>query len=369
MIQGWNRNLWKEFHFRSGHTAKNRIVMAPMTNGQSPSGELSEEEYQWLARRIAGDFGLVVTCAAHVVPSAQAWAGEMGVFSDSHKLGLARLAETAREHGCLVLPQLFHGGFRSPRALTGVQPVSASEFDLDVPDFERPRSLSSEEIHQLIEAFGAAARRVVDSGLPGVEVHGANGYLFTQFLSPLTNRRTDSWGGSSVNRARFLLETVAKVRKTIGPRKMLGVRLSPENTKLISEIDIREMTEVAYELEKLGVDYISISLWDALKLPDQYPDSRQTIIEIFREALSGETPILVSGQIWDAERAQRVLDLGGDFVVLGAAAIANPDWPRRARDPGFKPTRFPLTRSQFHELAVSDVFVNYLSRWGFVAAE
>ena len=358
--------LNKPFLFRSGHCAKNRAVVAPMTNMQSPSSSLSEEEFRWLNSRIEGGFGTVSTCASHITAAAKAWPGEFGNYGDEHIPGLKRLADAGRNKHALVIPQLFHGGFRSPSRLTGVQPVSASACEIKVPDFEVPRALTADEILLIEQEFVKASVRSVQAGLPGVEIHGANGYLFTQFLSPFTNKRTDEWGGTLANRARFLLQTVGEVRRAIGKNSLLGVRLSPENTKLISEIDIDEMKDVAFELHRLGVDYISLSLWDACKVADKYEghSSQQTVVEQFRNSIPSATAIIASGKIWTKMDARRVLDLGADFVALGAAAITNPTWPMLESDK--QVTRLPLSVAALKERSLSAPFIEYLRQWKFV---
>ncbi|MCB0351670.1 MAG: hypothetical protein KDD38_10835, partial [Bdellovibrionales bacterium] len=279
------------------------------------------------------------------------------------------LAKLGRENDCLILPQIFHGGFRCPSLLTGVQPVSASEFIIEAPNFEKPRALKSDEIENIKSQFVKSAKMVVDQGLPGIELHGANGYLFTQFLSSQTNTRTDQWGGSLENRSRFLLETARDIRKQIGADKILGVRISPENTKLIHGITIEDMAVVCGELSKLGVDYISLSLWDAVKRPDQHvgKDLRDsTVVEYFRKVIPSDVAIFVSGKIWTHIEAQKAFDLGADFVALGASGIANPRWPVEVWQNKQAPYRFPMTESQMSEIGVSPRFRKYLERWNYV---
>jgi len=357
-----------KFKFNCGLEAKNRFVLAPLTNMQSPGGILSQEELRWLTMRIEGGFAVVTTCATHIMPTAQAWVGELGTYGSDHLPGLKALAELGRKNNCFVIPQLFHGGFRCPSRLTGVQPVSASEFVIDTPDFEKPRALSHDEILDIKNHFVKSAQlSVIEAGLPGVEIHGANGYLFTQFLSPHTNTRTDQWGGPLENRARFLLDTVRAVRAAIGPQKILGVRLSPENTKLIHSLTVEDMMQVCDWLSGCGVDYISLSLWKALKMPDQYPGGSATLLTMFRKVIPPSVALFVSGQIWSQADAEAVFSEGADFAVLGASGIANPDWPKRVWAEGNEPRRFPMPASEFDSIGVSPPFLDYLRRWNFVA--
>jgi 2,4-dienoyl-CoA reductase-like NADH-dependent reductase (Old Yellow Enzyme family) len=358
--------MTESYKFKSGLQTKNRIVLAPLTNNQSPGSVLSPEELRWLTLRMEGGFGIVTTCATHIMPSAQGWPGEMGIFSPEHLSGLKALAQNGRAHSCLVIPQLFHGGFRSPKKLTGVQPVSASEFVLDLSDFEKPRALNTEEIINIKDHFVKAAQLSMDAGLPGVEIHGANNYLFTQFLSSHTNTRTDEWGGSKENRARFLLETAQDIRAAIGRNKILGVRLSPESTKIISQIPVDDMMWVASELANVGVDYISLSLMNARKKPDEYPNGNDSIVALFRKAIPKEVALSVAGNIWTRSDAETVLRDGADFVVLGSSGIVNPDWPLKVWQKGFAPDRAPLSEVELQKRGLSPAFIEYIRPRGFV---
>ena len=157
--------------FRNGARARNCLAVAPMTNLQSHrDGSLSDAELQWLVRRAAGGFGLVITCAAHVTLDGQGWPGELGVYADHLLPGLTQLAAALRENGALPLVQLFHGGVRAPRQVTGLVPFSASE----IPDEpEAPRAASEADLERVIDAFRDAALRAYRAGFAGVELHFA----------------------------------------------------------------------------------------------------------------------------------------------------------------------------------------------------
>ena len=137
------------------------------------------------------------------------------------------MANAIARHGAVGLAQLFHGGMRAPKQLTGLQPMSASINELG-GDLGQSRAMTEEDIHEVIEGFGAAAARCERAGFHGVELHGAHGYLLAQFLGAGTNRRDDAWGGSQTKRTRLLAEIVSEVRLTTGPDFLVGVRLSPE---------------------------------------------------------------------------------------------------------------------------------------------
>ncbi|MCW5837209.1 MAG: NADH:flavin oxidoreductase, partial [Labilithrix sp.] len=183
-------SLFNPLVFRTGLSAKNRVLLAPMTNQQShEDGTLSDQELAWLASRADGGFGAVITCAAHVAKDGQGWPGELGVFDDAHVPGLARLADALRARGAASIVQIFHGGLRADVTVSGAPAWSAS-------DDEGARPATEEDLSRVVGQFAAAAARAEAAGVDGVEIHGAHGYLLTQFLSATQNRRRDRWGGA-----------------------------------------------------------------------------------------------------------------------------------------------------------------------------
>lgn len=354
---------------RSGFIAKNRIVLAPMTNGQSlEDGTLGDDEYRWLMRRAREGFGMLVTCAAHVSQDGQGWPGELGVYDDTHIPGLQRLAAGLHEEGALGVVQLFHGGARSPIHVTGSQPWSASAhiYTVGSKDIE-VREATPEDIQRVTDDFIKAALRVREAGFDGVELHGAHGYLIHQFLSAQTNHRTDSYGGDAEHRSRFLTDILTGIRAACGDEFIVGVRISPEDKYTFKGIDFDESVCLAVRLADLGADFIHVSPWNALKKPDKYPESDKPLITWFREALPTDVPVMVAGEIWSRQEARQALDLGADFVALGRAGIGIPDWPTRARDEHFVPALPPYTPAHLRECDLSDAFIGYMRRWqGFV---
>ncbi|MCA6296878.1 MAG: NADH:flavin oxidoreductase, partial [Phenylobacterium sp.] len=253
-------DLFAPMSFIRGPAMKNRLMLAPLTNLQShPGGTLSYDEHRWLTLRAQGGFGLTMTAAAHVQAIGQGFPGQVGIFSDVHIPGLARLAEDIRKAGSLGVVQLHHAGMRSPAALIGEAPVCPSE-DADTGS----RALTLDEVHQLRDDFIAAAVRADKAGFDGVEIHGAHGYVLCQFLSAETNRRTDAYGGSPENRARLILEIIDGVRASCRPDFNLGLRLSPERFGL-SLMEIRDLAGRLFSEAK--IDYLDMSLWDCFKEP------------------------------------------------------------------------------------------------------
>jgi len=355
-------DLFAPLTLRPGVVARNRVWLAPLTNMQShPDGRCSDEELRFLARRAEGGFGLIETCAAHVAQDGKAWAGELGVHDDAMLPGLTRLASRLREAGTLSMVQLFHGGIRATQAVSGTGtfgPSAWSETGLDPA-----RAASEEDLARTLDAFEAAALRCAKAGFDAVELHGAHGYLLSQFLSTTYNLRDDAWGGSLPNRARLLLEVTRRVRRA-APALALCVRLSPEDFGQARGLDLDESLEVARGLEAEGIDVLHLSLWRAerpsTKRPDQHPTT------LFRAALTDRVKLVVAGGIGTRAQAEAQLALGADAVALGRAAIANPDWPALVQR-GEAPRVPPLTEDELLARDLAPGFVAYMRRWpGFV---
>jgi 2,4-dienoyl-CoA reductase-like NADH-dependent reductase (Old Yellow Enzyme family) len=345
--------------FRSGAVARNRAVLAALTNQQSgDDGVISADEYAWLVRRAAGGFGVVTTCAAHVSPDGQGFPGQLGVWGDHQLPGLTALASAIAGHGALGLVQLYHGGVRSPSRLTGAQPWSASVFTEDKPGFEPPRAATEEDLERVIAAFAAAARRCQQAGFAGVELHGAHGYLLSQFLSRTMNLRDDRWGGELAGRARLIREVARQVRAALPAPAVVGVRLSPEDFGHARGLDLDESIQVAAWLADDGVDYVHVSLWDgrrhSAKRPDEHP------LPAFRRALPAEVPLIAAGKVWSRADAEALEALGAGLVAVGRAGIVDPAWPRRVLVDGDEPRRPPLTPDEYRAVDVGERFVAYL---------
>jgi len=353
-------SLFEPLLFRTGLSAHNRIVLAPLTNMQShPDGSLGDDELRWLTSRADGGYGVVMTCAAHVARDGQGWPGELGVFDDRLLPGLTRLASALRVRGAVSMVQIFHGGVRADPKLTGVSPWSASAG-------EGAREATEEDIQRVIGQFADAAERSRAAGFDGVEIHGAHGYLFTQFLSATQNRRADRWGGPLDHRARLVRETLREIRRRVGPTFTVGVRLSPEDFGNARGLDLDESLQVAQWLAEDGADFIHLSLWQSLVHTAKRPDA--FAIPLFRAVLPSAVTVLAAGSIWTRAEAEQVMALGADAVVLGRSAIVNADWPRRAVDPAWTPRRPPVTVEELQASGLSPTFANYMRRFkDFVA--
>ena len=341
----------------SGVTLPNRMAMAPLTNTQSnPDGSLHEDELRWLARRGAGGWGLVSTCAAFVSPEGHAWVGQLGVHSDEQIGGLRRIATALRDGGTVPIVQLHHGGAKADQA-----PRKLSTADRD-----GVRGATEQDIARVIGDFVAAAKRSEAAGFAGVEVHGANGYLFTQFLAPEDNPRTDGYGGDLVGRARLLRETVRAVRAAVSPGFAVGVRLSPVDGWDKRGLVLDDGVQVAAWMADDGADFVHLSLRDASG-PPPHEEGREPVVTAVRRAVPAHVAVHAAGGIRTRDDAERALAAGADVVVVGRASIPEPDWPRVSAEPGYEPMPTPWSPEHLRSVDVGPGLLRYISKFpGFV---
>lgn len=353
-----SQSIFSPYTFHNGIMVKNRLALAPMTNSQSQEdGTLGVEEYQWLLKCAQGGFGLVSTCAAYITPTAKAWPGQLAICDDAQIPELQKLTQALISQGSVAIMQIFHGGVRSTSSMTGQQPVSASEFELTFPGFEKPRALTKIEIYQIIKDFADAAERAYHAGFHGVEIHGANGYLITQFISTTTNLRTDEYGGSLEGRALFVREIVRACRERVPASFLIGIRLSPEGMGL----DLDENMQIAEWLVQDGIDFLDLSLNAALAPSQKYTAKQDTTItRFFRERLGRDLPIIAGGAVQTSAQAALTLEQGATFVSLGRISIGNTQWPSLIKAEGYQPILPPYTPEYLMSIGTSAQFIGYL---------
>ncbi|MCB9780241.1 MAG: NADH:flavin oxidoreductase [Alphaproteobacteria bacterium] len=356
-------DLFAPLAFARGPVARNRLWLAPLTNGSShDDGVLSDVEAAWLRSRSAAGFGVVETCATFLAPEGQAWRGQLGLCTDAHEAAVGPLARGLAADGALGIVQLHHGGARASQAVSGLPTWSASRWE-EPGDFVPPRAATAADLDAVVAAHRDSALRAARAGFAGVELHAAHGYLLGQFLSAVQNPRTDGWGGDLVGRARLLRTCLRAVRDAVPDDFLVGVRLSPEQGGQAVGLDLDESLQTAAWMVDDGADFLHVSLWDAFrntrKRPEEHP------LPLFRQAV-GDLPLVAAGKIWSRADADRVLALGADFVALGRAAICHRDWPTGARDPAFDPRQPPLSEAWLRDQGVGDAFLQYLARFGLV---
>lgn len=244
----------------SGATLPNRLAKAAMSECLAdPAGAPTDALVRVYERWGRSGAGLLVTGHVIVDPAGRGEVGNVLVVDDRHRAALRRWAEAGQGRGARMWMQLNHAGRQSPRSLSR-PPVAPSAVQLAgfAGMFQTPRALADDEVRAIVGRFATAAAAAKDAGFHGVQIHGAHGYLVSQFLSPRTNQRTDAWGGPLANRARFLLEVVAAVRAAVGPAFPIGVKLNSADFQR-GGFTIEEAIEVAKLLERAGVDLLEVS--------------------------------------------------------------------------------------------------------------
>lgn len=318
----------------------NRIVKAPTSTGMSNmNGTVSERLFRHYRNIAKGGVGLLVVEYAYIDEIASKSAHcQLGISSNEHITGLAWLADMIKNEGARAGIQIEHCGrqkFLGTRPIKSASAVPWPKLKDIVGDAAIPDVLTVAEIREIVAAFGNAAVRAVLAGFELIEIHGAHGYLLTNFLSPHTNKRTDEYGGSLENRMRLLVEIVKDIRAKIGPDFPLTIRLSGTDYEP-DGFGIDETIQVAKELENLGIDAIHVSGGDHHMMIHQVaPMGIPRGNNVFAaEALKKHLaiPVIASGSITLPDFAEQILAEGrGDFIGIARPLWADPEWPNKAR--------------------------------------
>jgi 2,4-dienoyl-CoA reductase-like NADH-dependent reductase (Old Yellow Enzyme family)/thioredoxin reductase len=313
---------------------KNRFVMPPMiTHYATPQGYMSDRQIAYYATRAKGGVGLIIVEGTAVSPEGKGSPLWACLHDDSFIPALRRLTEIAHGHGAKILIQLAHAGRQTSASFTGIQPVAPSSTSCPFSG-EVPRILTIEEIQGLIKKFAQAASRALRGGFDGVEIHGANGYLIHQFLSPRTNLRSDSYGGDRIGRMNFLIEVLENIKKEVPAPFLIGCRLNGEDF-VEGGLQIEETVKISRELNLRGISYLHISCGVAesfhMTIPpmDVEPGFLVPKAEAIKDAVS--IPVIAVGRINDPFQADAVIGQGkADLVSMGRALWADPHLPRKA---------------------------------------
>jgi 2,4-dienoyl-CoA reductase-like NADH-dependent reductase (Old Yellow Enzyme family) len=315
---------------------KNRVVLPPMATEKSqPDGLVKTESlayYQEMAAR-----GMALLIVEHNYVSAQGMVspGQMSIANDQTLTGHKKLSQAIRGNGALVALQINYAGSNHQETVSG-ECWGASPVPHPVSQLT-PQELSEKQIAEIVIAFGLAAARGKAAGYDLLEIHSAHGYLLSQFLSPLTNHRHDQYGGTLANRMRFLLETIAAVRFSVGPAFPLMVRLGvsdiPPNMALNSGgLTLEEGIRVAQAVEKTGCDILDISGGLCGSRPAGLTGEAYFLpwARALRSAI--KVPLLITGGISRAETAAAIIANGdADLVGVGRSLAADPEWICKAK--------------------------------------
>jgi len=328
---------------------KNRIVMSPMTRSRAIGNVPNELMAEFYGQR--SDAGLIITEGTSPSPNGLGYSRIPGCFSIEQVDGWKKVTTAVHKGRGKIFLQLMHTG-RISHSLNlpeGAQIIAPSAVKAkgqmwtdskQLQDFPIPKAMDDDDLLLTLTEYAAAAKHAIDAGFDGVELHGANGYLLEQFLSPVSNIRTDKYGGSIENRCRFVLEVVAAVAETIGSDKT-GIRLSPygvaSDMPHYPEID-QTYTYLAEELNKLGIVYLHLVDHSSMGAPEVPIEIKKIIRTRFKKT------IILSGG-YDLERAETDIRSGlADLVAFGRPFINNPDLISRLEN------KLPLSNVLFQDL-------------------
>lgn len=340
---------------------RNRMIQPAMgTNYSDQEGFVTDMLVDYISRRAEGGVGMIITEICLADPKGKVIPGELDLSDDKFIPKMARMVNAAHAGGAKICIQFAHGGCFASKALTGVTPATPSGIATFQLGFEECREMTVEEIKQLIKDYAMAAKRAVQAGFDAVEIHGAHGYMPLQFLSPYTNRRTDEYGGSLENRARFGLEIVRETRKLVGPNFPIIYRLSAEEYTIPEGVTLEEACEFAKMLEHEGVDAIHVTAgtWDSryqyfegIKSGELNPADYDTSIGVgcgawipphftprgvlipLAEAVKKcvSVPIITVNSVSPELGEEAIASGKADFVAIGRQSFADPDYPNKVK--------------------------------------
>ncbi|HTC64853.1 MAG TPA: NADH:flavin oxidoreductase/NADH oxidase [Candidatus Saccharimonadales bacterium] len=345
-----------------GITLPNRIGVSPMCQYSSEDGFANDWHLVHLGSRAAGGAGLVFVEATAVTAEGRITAEDMGIWKDAHIDFLARIVRFMKSQGTVPGMQIAHAGRKgstqrpwegnSKVALAdgGWVPVAPSAVSFS-ETYPMPRALEINEIHAIVDAFAAAARRALQAGFQVLEIHAAHGYLAHEFFSPLSNFRTDEYGGSFENRTRIGRDIVTAVRKVWPESLPLFIRISAQDWKE-GGWDLDQSVELAKQLKKLGVDLVDCS--SAGLVVDQKIAAGPCFQVPFAERIRRDANVLTAtvGLIETKEQVSEILARNqADLVLMAREFLRDPYWPLRTARELKQPITWP---AQYLRAATAD---------------
>jgi NADPH2 dehydrogenase len=319
-----DRKLFSPFTIKNV-TLKNRIVMAPMCmySSHTEDGKVANWHYTHYVSRAVGQVGLIILEATAVTAQGRISPQDLGIWSDEHIEGLSKLVQLMKEHGAATGIQIAHAG---RKAVIDGEIIAPSALPFN-EKMKTPKEMSIEDISKTIEAFKLGAERAKKAGFDVIEIHGAHGYLINEFLSPLSNKRNDEYGGSSEKRYRFLREVIDAI-KTVWDGPLL-VRISAHD---YHEDGLTPDDYVTYSgyMKEQGVDLIDVSSGAVVPAAiHAYPGYQVKFAEKIKEGARISTGAV--GLITTGIQAEEILqNERADLILLARELLRDPYWPRTA---------------------------------------
>lgn len=321
----------------NGMTLRNRTIRSATWEGMCESDGRPTDKLINCYRNLAkGGVGLIVTGFAFVRPEGQAMPGKMGIHTDDFALEMEKLTRAVHDVGGKICIQLVHAGGQTESKIIGQQPLAPSAVKVDQFP-ETPVELSKDDINTIITAFGKGAHRAKAWGFDAVQIHGAHGYLINQFLSPLINRRTDEYGGSTANRSRFLLEVYRNVRTNVGSDYPVLIKLNASDN-LKGGLETDDAMYAAEKLSEEGIDAIEVSAgtpasgaMNPARRKINVPEKEAYNLDLaLRVKAVVDCPVMTVGGFRSYEVAAKTIQEDGmDYIAMSRPFIREPDLPKR----------------------------------------
>lgn len=330
--------LLENVTFPNGASLTNRIAMAPMVvSGSSDEGTITDLDIAYFDKR-SDVAGLIITGAAYINDMACGFDGQISISKDADVDGLRKLVSTMKKDGNKAVVQLHHAGREAVGAYSKFGKVVAPSA-INFPFLNYiPEEMTHEDIEKTIKDFGKAAKRAIEAGFDGVEIHGANHYLLQQFFSAYSNQRSDQWGGSLDNRMAFPLEVTREVKRVVQESGktdfIVGYRITPE--EIHGENVGYRIDESLQLIEKIvneKIDYIHVSLFTGYK--DAPQGSDKSYGELVKEKINGRCPVIIVSGVFTADDALNALH-HGDIIAIGRAALLEPQFVKKIRENRFE---------------------------------
>ena len=306
---------------------KNRIVMPPMCMYSSDdSGYANDWHFIHYGTRAIGGTGLIIVEATGVERRGRITDRDLGIWDDSHIVGLSNIATLCQKYGSKVGIQLGHAGRKcevDSEDIIAPSPIAYNE------KYKVPRKMSKEDIDKVVKAFKEGAKRADEAGFDLIEIHAAHGYLINQFLSPLSNKRDDEYGGSVENRARILKDILREIRKVWPENKPVIVRVSAEDY-VEDGNHPEDLAEILNLVKDEGVDLVNVSSGAVVPARiKMYPGYQVRFAEVIKRET--KLPVIAGGLISEAEMAEEIVSNNrADMVFMGRELLRNPYWPLNA---------------------------------------
>ncbi len=327
------KNLFSPMRIGKMEVSNRLVVPAMVMNFCNNDGTATEKYIAYHEAKAKGGWGLIITEDYAVDPRGKGFAGIPGLWNDDQIEGHSKLPERVHKYGSKIVAQIYHAGRQTNHFVIGAQPVAPSAIPCPANQ-EIPHELTKDEIRNIVEEFGDCALRAKKAGFDGVEVHGAHGYLIAQFMSPYSNKRTDEYGGSLLNRMRFPQEIISNIRAKAGNDFPILFRISGDEF-VPGGRTIEDTKAIAVLLEQAGVNAIHVSagVYGSMQFIIPPAAVRHGWIADFAAEVKKvvSIPVITVGRINDPMMAETIIASGkADFVAIGRGSLADPELPNKA---------------------------------------